>query len=138
MDNKIMVNNIIWEVDNGIDFLGRVDFILDGIIIGIVVNIFLIFLILGGNFLVIVVYFKNFWFWIGIYVLLVSLVLFDLFVGGVVILIWIYGFINSWDVSVIFVLVYNVFDIFSVVVFNFYFMVIFFECFIVVLWLFYY
>lgn len=138
MDNKIMVNNIIWEVDNGIDFLGRVDFILDGIIIGIVVNIFLIFLILGGNFLVIVVYFKNFWFWIGIYVLLVSLVLFDLFVGGVVILIWIYGFINSWDVSVIFVLVYKVFDIFSVVVFNFYFMVIFFECFIVVLWLFYY
>lgn len=138
MDNKIMVNNIIWEVDNGIDFLERVDFILDGIIIGIVVNIFLIFLILGGNFLVIVVYFKNFWFWIGIYVLLVSLVLFDLFVGGVVILIWIYGFINSWDVSVIFVLVYNVFDIFSVVVFNFYFMVIFFECFIVVLWLFYY
>lgn len=138
MDNKIMVNNIIWEVDNGIDFLERVDFILDGIIIGIVVNIFLIFLILGGNFLVIVVYFKNFWFWIGIYVLLVSLVLFDLFVGGVVILIWIYGFINSWDVSVIFVLVYKVFDIFSVVVFNFYFMVIFFECFIVVLWLFYY
>lgn len=133
MDNKTMVNNTTREADNGTDSSERADFISDGITTGIVVNTFLILLILGGNFLVIAAYFKNPRLRTGTYALLVSLALSDLLVGGVAIPIRIYGFINSWDVSVIFVLVYKAFDIFSAVASNLHLMAISFERFIAVL-----
>lgn len=132
MDNKTMVNNTTREADNGTDSSERADFISDGITTGIVVNTFLILLILGGNFLVIAAYFKNPRLRTGTYALLVSLALSDLLVGGVAIPIRIYGFINSWDVSVIFVLVYKAFDIFSAVASNLHLMAISFERFIAV------
>lgn len=101
-------------------------------------EVILMFLIFGGNFFVIVVYVIDWCFCLGIYILFVSFVFFDLFVGGVLILLWIYGFVKGWKVSVCLIKFYIMFDIFSGIVFNFYLMVILFECFIVVLWLFYY
>lgn len=132
MDNKTIVNNTTREADKGTDSSGRADIIPNGITTGIVVNIFLILLILGGNFLVIAAYVKNPRLRTGTYALLVSLALSDLLVGGVAIPIRIYGFINSWDVSVIFVLVYTAFDIFSAVASNLHLMAISLERFIAV------
>lgn len=132
MDNKTIINNTTREADNRTDSSGKANFISDGITTGIVVNAFLILLILGGNFLVIAAYVKNPRLRTGTYALLVSLALSDLLVGGVAIPIRIYGFINSWDVSVIFVLVYTAFDIFSAVASNLHLMAISFERFIAV------
>lgn len=132
MDNKTIVNNTTREADNGTDSSGELDFISDGLTTGIVVNTFLILLIVGGNFLVIAAYVRNNRLRTGTYSLLVSLALSDLLVGGVAIPIRIYGSIKSWDVSVIFVLAYNAFDIFSAVASNLHLMAISFERFIAV------
>ena len=68
----------------------------------------------------------------GTYALLGSLALSDLLVGGVAIPIRIYGSIKSWEVSVLLVLVYTAFDIFSAVASNLHLMAISFERFIAV------
>ena len=132
MDNTTIVNSTTREADNGTDSLGQPNFISDGLTTGIVVNTFLILLIVGGNFLVIAAYVKNQRLRTGTYTLLVSLAFSDLLVGGVAIPIRIYGSIKSWDVSVIFLLVYTTFDIFSAVASNLHLMAISFERFIAV------
>ena len=132
MDNKTIVKKSTREADNGTDSSGEPDLISEGLATGIVVNTFLILFIVGGNILVIAAYVKNHRLRTGTYALLVSLALSDLLVGGIAIPIRIYGSIKSWDVSVIFVLVYTAFDIFSAVVSNLHLMAISFERFIAV------
>lgn len=132
MNNITVVSNTTREADNGTDSPLQVDLISDGLTTGIVVNTFLIVLIVGGNFLVIAAYAKNHRLRTGTYALLVSLALSDFLVGGIAIPMRIYGSIKSWEVSVLFVLVYTAFDIFSAVTSNIHLMAISFERFIAV------
>lgn len=132
MNNTTVVNDTLQDGNNGTDSSGEAGFDSTESITGIVVYTFLTLLIVGGNFLVVAAYAKNRRLRTGTYALMVSLALSDLLVGGVAIPIRIYGSIKNWQVSVVFVLVYTAFDIFSAVASNLHLMAISFERFIAV------
>ena len=109
-----------------------------GITTGIVVNVFLMLLIVGGNFLVIAAYASNRRLRSGTYAFLVSLAFSDLLVGGVSIPIRIYGSSQNWNINGDLKTFYTAFDIFSAIASNLHLMSISFERFIAVSRPFYY
>lgn len=92
----------------------------------------LMFLIVGGNLLVIAAYATDRRLRSGTYTLLVSLAFSDLLVGGVSIPLRIYGSAEGWKVSVRLIKLYTTFDIFSGIASNLHLMAISLERFIAV------
>lgn len=85
------------------------------IVVIFVYYVFLVILIVFGNVLVIVVYLKNWWFYIMINIFIVGLVVVDLMVGFVLIFFWFYVYsCNYFDIIFKFVGYdfYIIFDIF--------------------------
>ena len=132
MNNTSVDNETLHEGKNGTNTSEKPGFVSDGLTTGIVVNTFLILLIVGGNLLVVAACTRNSRLRTGTYALMVSLALSDLLVGGVAIPIRIYGSTKKWNVSVVFLLIYTAFDIFSSVTSNLHLMAISFERFIAV------
>lgn len=124
--------------DNGTHSSAKRAFVQSDITTGIVVNAFLMFLIVGGNCLVIAAYASNRRLRIGTYSLLVSLAFSDLLVGGVSVPIRIYGTAKGWDVPEHISIIYTAIDIFSAIASNLHLMAISFERFIAVSRPFYY
>lgn len=126
------------EQNNGTNSSENHGFVPHGVTTGIVVNAFLMFLIVSGNFLVIAAYARNRRLRTGTYAFLVSLALSDFLVGGVSIPIRIYGSAKGWKVNADLITFYTAFDIFSAIASNLHLMAISFERFIAVSRPFYY
>lgn len=123
---------------NGTHSSAKRVFVQSDVTTGIVVNAFLMFLIVGGNFLVIAAYASNRRLRTRTYSLLVSLAFSDLLVGGVSVPIRIYGIAKGWDVPAHISVFYTAIDIFSAIASNLHLMAISFERFIAVSRPFYY